>query len=226
MKPWIALAWFAVGLAASAGEPVFQPPQRGPALPADFPKLPGNASPVFWQRTVDFHDGQTPAWLVGYGAAGAVVVDTAGNLIARAPAVLEGYDDGFIARLGPERFAWVLASPAGRRLSSTVSVFLLDDPPTLAFSYESPAKGPRWNSTLYLVDANDDGQPDLLVDREVYLEGRRTHEQLVYRFSEKHRDFRPAITPRGWMAKAAAAARLNPAVPRVVQYTERFAELR
>lgn len=212
----------------------FSPPERGADLPAElqavWPKLAAKLRPVFWQRTVDFHDGAAPAWLVGGAGAGersasrVLLVDPAGKLLAEAPAAAEGYESGFVAGLGRGRYALVLTSPAGRRLSSTVTVLLLGDPPTLALRYESPPKGPLWNSVIYLVDLDGDETTELLVDRQVYAGGRRTTEQALYRFNERYADFRESIAPHGWLAKAAEAARKDPATPQAVQYTVSYGE--
>lgn len=236
MKAWtLAAVMFGVcGLHAMAGGPAFQPTQAGANLPTElqqlWPNLPTTpkSRAVFWQRTNDFRDDEKPAWLVGLGegagpyARQVLLVDEAGAVLARAPESKDGYQTAFVARIGPERHVLVLSAPAGRKLSSTVTVLLLDELPTLVFTCESPASGPLWNSVIYLVDVDGDDTADLLVNREVYQEGRRTHEQLLYRFDERHAQFRETMAPTDWLAKALTNARNDPATPEAVQYTESF----
>lgn len=230
------LAALLLGICAAAFGAEFQPTRPGANLPADlqqiWPRVAAKAAPksrvLFWQRTTDHRDGEKPAWLVGCGegtglfARWVLLVDETGEIVARAPEAEGGYQTAFVASLGHDRSVLVLSAPAGRKLSSKVTILLLETPPVVAFTCESPGAGPLWNSEIYLVDVDGDEMKDLLIEREVYREGRRTREPLLYRFDPRRGQFREAMAPAGWLTKALTAARNDPATPSAVQYTARF----
>lgn len=230
------LAALLLGVCAATFGAEFQPTQPGAELPAElqrlWPRVAAEAGPkaraLFWQRTTDQRDGEKPAWLVGCGEGAGIfakqvlLVDDAGTVLARAPEADNGYQTAFVASIGRGQPVLVLSAPAGRKLSSKVTILLLETPPVVAFTCESPAAGPLWNSEIYLVDVDGDETKDLLVEREVYAKGRRTHERLLYRFDARSAQFRETMAPTGWLAKALTAARNNPGIPQAVQYTDRF----
>ena len=197
---WVAGTGFAGPLAAKA------PAEVQALLPGLKNEVSASAAPVFWQR-----NSRTALWVM--------LVNDGGQIIVRAPPALGGYDGGFVVRLAPETYVLTLTSPSGRRVSSSVQMYALGgDTLTPAFTCESP-QAPLWNSSIYFVDFDADGTLDLLIDREVNLDGARTRERLLYRYDYRRRTFREAIALPSGLAAALTAAEANPSTPKAVQYT-------
>jgi hypothetical protein len=135
-------------------------------------------------------------WVIGYRIARSgngsvpvnrcvIVEEGAGNTlnaIVRLPEECAG-DDGLVVEV--DRGTWLLAVSRfdGRHAPNHVRLFALDPRPRLVFQYHRPLDGPSWYSSLYFIDADADGDLDIVASRVVRDFTARTkwREHLVYR---------------------------------------------
>lgn len=188
----------------------------------------------FWQQTVDYRDGSSPAWLVGYDigtmkiypVSVAALIDANGHEIIRFPSESRGgspddgqYDDGVSFDVSPGKHAVALSRYPIRDDPGGLQILSLEAAPKELLNWETP-RDPAWSSQLYFVDVDSDGKMEILIEREVlfFAEKRKQTLNLLYRFDEQQQRFVQSLDlDEAQITERIAAAKINPSVLKIKQ---------
>jgi len=165
---------------------------------------------LFYAPVVDWRNGRSAAWLIGYciGRDGnghvpfnrlAVVEDGRMNdreeLQVHLPDDCAG-DNAVAFELAKGKWAFAVSRYEGRHVEYDARIFTLEPKPKLLLRYhcEEPFPEKRcWYSTLHFVDIDGDGTREMLADRIVREFERRMQwpEWCIYRYDAKRERFGP-----------------------------------
>jgi hypothetical protein len=198
---------------------------------------------MFCKPCIDYRNGSSPAWLIGYGVGEAkghsltpytvvVIIDNQGNEIIKFPDSNRnellgdgGYTDAVVVQMAAQKFILGLASPNGRNSPGAVVIKKLGPSPATIFQYESPesSDSPTWDTTLYFKDADNDGVKEMLLDRQSLLNGANNREQLFFRFRSDTFTFEGETIPSTTLANYIQGARSDPNTSRLHQAAKPYA---